>query len=150
MTNQEKKLLEQVTFIVDKGNRIVKCLPKLTGPLGLRRAAESIVANMINDQMKMLAFTESTLLYTPSLKPYILNKNQCFAIAKCSPNDTFDEKIGKQIALQKFELRLEKVAAKITATISENAEKASCFFDIDSSIIEDSLNEHKKEKEWLL
>lgn len=131
MTSLEKNLLDQVTFIVDKENRIVKCLPKYAKQMGLQRAAECIVANMVNDKLEIYAVSESGLLFTPAFKQYRLNKNQCFAVAKCSPNDTFDDKIGKQVAFNKLKLRLERVAAKVSAKISYNASQACICFDLD-------------------
>ena len=70
MTSLEKNLLDQVTFIVDKENRIVKCLPKLAKPMGLQRAAECLVANMVNDKLEIYAVSESQLLFTPAFKQY--------------------------------------------------------------------------------
>ena len=150
MTNLEKNLLDQVTFIVDKENRIVKCFPKLAKPMGLQRAAECIVANMVNDKMEMFVVTESTLLFTPGLKEYRLNKNQCFAVAKCSPNDTFDEKIGKQVAFNKLKLRLVRVATKVSAKIAYNASQACICFDLDTidalDNLADNMYNSKKER----
>lgn len=131
MTSFEKNLLAQVTFIVDKENRIVKCLPKYAKQMGLQRAAECIVANMVNDKMGIYAVSESGLLFTPAFKQYRLNKNQCFAVAKCSPNDTFDEKIGKRVAFNKLKLRLERVAVKVSAKIAYNASQACICFESD-------------------
>lgn len=132
MNSVEKNLLDQVTFIVDKENRIVKCLPKYAKQMGLQKAAECIVANMVNDKMEIYAVSESGLLFTPAFKQYRLNKNQCFAVAKCSPNDTFDEKIGKLVAFNKLKLRLARVAAKVSAKISYNASQACICFDLDT------------------
>lgn len=150
MTDLERKLMEDVTFIVDKENRIVKCLPKLAGPLGLQRAAEGMVANMVNNKMEMFVVTESTLLFTPGLKEYRLNKNQCFAVAKCSPNDTFDEKIGKRVAFNKLKLRLERVAAKVSAKIAYNAYQAWGYFDLDTAMtvgdLADDMYNNKREE----
>lgn len=150
MTDLERKLMEEVTFIVDKENRIVKCLPKLAGPLGLQRSAEGMVANMVNNKMEMFVVTESTILFTPGLKEYRLNKNQCFAVAKCSPNDTFDEKIGKRVAFNKLKLRLERVAAKVSAKIAYNAYQAWGYFDLDTAMtvgdLADDMYNIKKEE----
>lgn len=150
MTDLERDLLEEVTFIVDKENRIVKCLPKLAGPLGLQRAAEDMVANMVNNKMEMFVTTESDLLFTPTLREYRLNKNQCFAVAKCSPNDTFDEKIGKRVAFNKLKLRLERVAAKVSAKIAYNAYQAWGYFDLDTAMtvgdLADDMYNSKKEE----
>lgn len=150
MTSLEKNLLDQVTFIVDKENRIVKCLPKLAKPMGLQRAAECLVANMVNDKLEIYAVSESQLLFTPAFKQYRLNKNQCFAVAKCSPNDTFDEKIGKRVAFNKLKLRLERVAAKVSAKISYNASQAWVYFDLETvvtvgDLADDMYNNKKKE-----
>lgn len=150
MTELEKDLMEDVTFIVDKENRIVKCLPKLTGPLGLQRAAEDLVANMVNEKMEMFVVTDITLLRSPAFKGYRLNKNQCFAVAKCSPNDTFDEKIGKRVAFNKLKLRLERVAAKVSAKIAYNAYQAWGYFDLDTAmtvgdLADDMYNSEEKE-----
>lgn len=150
MTDLERKLMEDVTFIVDKENRIVKCLPKLAGTLGLQRAAEGMVAKMVNYEMELLVLTESDLLITPMFKEYRLNKNQCFAIAKCSPNDTFDEKIGKRVAFNKLKLRLERVAAKVSAKIAYNAYQALGYFDLDTAmtvgdLANDMYNSKKEE-----
>lgn len=150
MTSFEKNLLDQITFIVDKENRIVKCLPKYAKQMGLQRAAECIVANMVNDKMEIFAVTESTLLFTPALKQYRLNKNQCFAVAKCSPNDTFDEKIGKQVAFNKLKLRLVRVATKVSAKIAYNASQAYICFDLDTidaldNLADNMYNNKKKE-----
>ncbi|MBM6701111.1 hypothetical protein H6A05_02060 [Megasphaera elsdenii] len=131
MTSLEKNLLDQVTFIVDKENRIVKCLPKFAKTVGLQRAAEGIVATMVSDKMEIFSVTESTFLFTPALRQYRLNKNQCFAVAKCSPNDTFDEKIGKRVAFNKLKLRLERVAVKVSAKIAYNASQACICFESD-------------------
>lgn len=139
MTSLEKNLLDQVTFIVDKENRIVKCLPKYAKQMGLQRAAECLVSNMVNNKMGFYTVSESTLLFTPAFKQYRLNKNQCFAVAKCSPNDTFDEKIGKQVAFSKLKLRLERVAAKVSAKISYNASQACICFDLDTIDALDNL-----------
>ena len=150
MTDLGRKLMEDVTFIVDKENRIVKCLPKLAGPLGLQRAAEVMVANMVDSKMEMFVATESDLLFTPTLREYRLNKNQCFAVAKCSPNDTFDEKIGRRVAFNKLKLRLERVAAKVSAKIAYNAYQAWGYFDLDTAmtvgdLADDMYNSKKKE-----
>lgn len=150
MTSFEKNLLDQVTFIVDKENRIVKCLPKLAKPMGLQRAAECLVANMVNDKLEIYAVSESQLLFTPAFKQYRLNKNQCFAVAKCSPNDTFDEKIGKRVAFSKLKLRLERVAAKVSAKIAYNASQACICFDLDTidaldNLADNMYNNKKKE-----
>lgn len=150
MTSLEKNLLDQVTFIVDKENRIVKCLPKFAKTVGLQRAAECLVANMVNNKMGFYAVSESGLLFTPAFKQYRLNKNQCFAVAKCSPNDTFDKKIGKRVAFNKLKLRLERVAAKVSAKISYNASQACICFDLDTIDALDNLadtmyNNKKKE-----
>lgn len=150
MTSLEKNLLDQVTFIVDKENRIVKCLPKFAKTVGLQRAAECLVSNMVNNKMGFYAVSESTLLFTPAFKQYRLNKNQCFAVAKCSPNDTFDEKIGKRVAFNKLKLRLVRVAAKVSAKISYNASQACICFDLDTIDALDNLadtmyNNKKKE-----
>ena len=150
MTSLEKNLLDQVTFVVDKENRIVKCLPKLAKPMGLQRAAECLVANMVNDKLEIYAVSESQLLFTPAFKQYRLNKNQCFAVAKCSPNDTFDEKIGKRVAFSKLKLRLERVAAKVSAKISYNASQACICFDLDTidaldNLADNMYNNKKKE-----
>lgn len=150
MTSLEKNLLDQVTFIVDKENRIVKCLPKYAKQMGLQRAAECIVANMVNDKMEIYVVSDSGLLFTPAFKQYRLNKNQCFAVAKCSPNDTFDEKIGKRVAFSKLKLRLERVAAKVSAKISYNASQACICFDLDTvdtlgDLSDNMCNNKKKE-----
>lgn len=150
MTSFEKNLLDQVTFIVDKENRIVKCLPKFAKPMGLQRAAECLVANMVNDKLEIYAVSESQLLFTPAFKQYRLNKNQCFAVAKCSPNDTFDEKIGKRVAFSKLKLRLERVAAKVSAKIAYNASQACICFDLDTidaldNLADNMYNNKKKE-----
>lgn len=150
MTSLEKNLLDQVTFIVDKENRIVKCLPKYAKQMGLQRAAECIVANMVNDKMEIYVVSDSGLLFTPAFKQYRLNKNQCFAVAKCSPNDTFDEKIGKLVAFSKLKLRLERVAAKVSAKISYNASQACICFDLDTvdtlgDLSDNMCNNKKKE-----
>lgn len=134
MTSFEKNLLDQVTFIVDKENRIVKCLPKFAKTMGLQRAAECLVANMVNDKLEIYVVQESELLFTPAFTQYRLNKNQCFAVAKCSPNDTFDEKIGKRVAFNKLKLRLEKVAAKVSAKIAYNAYQAWGYFDLETVV----------------
>lgn len=150
MTSFEKNLLDQVTFIVDKENRIVKCLPKFAKPMGLQRAAECLVANMVNDKLEIYAVSESQLLFTPAFKQYRLNKNQCFAVAKCSPNDTFDEEIGKRVAFSKLKLRLERVAAKVSAKIAYNASQACICFDLDTidaldNLADNMYNNKKKE-----
>lgn len=150
MTSLEKNLLDQVTFIVDKENRIVKCLPKYAKQMGLQKAAECLVANMVNYKMEIYAVSENQLLFTPAFKQYRLNKNQCFAVAKCSPNDTFDEKIGKRVAFNKLKLRLVRVAAKVSAKISYNASQACICFDLDAIDALDNLadtmyNNKKKE-----
>lgn len=150
MTSLEKNLLDQVTFIVDKENRIVKCLPKLAKPMGLQRAAECLVANMVNDKLEIYAVSESQLLFTPAFKQYRLNKNQCFAVAKCSPNDTFNEKVGKMVAFNKLKLRLERVAAKVSAKIAYNASQACICFDLDTvdtldNLADNMYNNKKKE-----
>lgn len=150
MTSLEKNLLDQVTFIVDKENRIVKCLPKFAKPMGLQRAAECLVANMVNDKLEIYAVSESQLLFTPAFKQYRLNKNQCFAVAKCSPNDTFDEEIGKRVAFSKLKLRLERVAAKVSAKIAYNASQACICFDLDTidaldNLADNMYNNKKKE-----
>lgn len=139
MTSLEKNLLDQVTFIVDKENRIVKCLPKFAKPMGLQRAAECLVANMVNDKLEIYAVSDSQLLFTPAFKQYRLNKNQCFAVAKCSPNDTFDEKIGKRVAFNKLKLRLVRVATKVSAKIAYNAYQAYICFDLDTIDALDNL-----------
>ena len=150
MTDLEKDLMEDVRFIVDKENRIVKCLPKWAGPLGLQRAAEVMVANMVDSKMKMFVVPRDTLLLTPVFRDYRLNKNQCFAVAKCSPNDVFDEKIGKRIAFNRLKLRLEKVAAKVSAKIAYNAYQALGYFDLDTAmtvgdLANDRYNSKKEE-----
>lgn len=150
MTDLERNLMDQVTFIVDKENRIVKCLPKLAKPMGLQRAAECLVANMVNDKLEIYAVSESQLLFTPAFKQYRLNKNQCFAVAKCSPNDTFDEKIGKQVAFNKLKLRLVRVATKVSAKIAYNASQACICFDLDTidaldNLADNMYNNKKKE-----
>lgn len=139
MTSLEKNLLDQVTFIVDKENRIVKCLPKFAKPMGLQRAAECLVVNMVNDKLEIYAVSDSQLLFTPAFKQYRLNKNQCFAVAKCSPNDTFDEKIGKRVAFNKLKLRLVRVATKVSAKIAYNASQACICFDLDTIDALDNL-----------
>lgn len=150
MTELEKDLMEDVTFIVDEKNRIVKCLPKLAGPLGLQRAAEVMVANMVDSKMEMFVVPRDTLLLTPVFREYRLNKNQCFSIAKCSPNDTFDEKIGKRVAFNKLKLRLERVAAKVSAKIAYNAYQAWGYFDLDTAMtvgdLADDMYNSKKEE----
>lgn len=150
MTELEKDLMEDVTFIVDKENRIVKCLPKSTGSLGLQRAAEDLVANMVNEKTDMFVVTDTTLLYSRGFREYRLNKNQCFAVAKCSPNDTFDEKIGKRVAFNKLKLRLERVAAKVSAKIAYNAYQAWGYFDLDTAMtvgdLADDMYNSKKEE----
>lgn len=150
MTDLERNLMEEVTFIVDKENRIVKCLPKLAGSLGLQSASEGLVANMVNEKMEMLLVDESTLIFTPAFREYLLNKNQCFAVAKCSPNDTFDEKIGKRVAFNKLKLRLERVAAKVSAKIAYNAYQAWGYFDLDTAMtvgdLADDMYNSKKEE----
>ena len=150
MTSFEKNLLDQVTFIVDKENRIVKCLPKYAKQMGLQRAAECIVANMVNDKMGIYAVSASGLLFTPAFKQYRLNKNQCFAVAKCSPNDTFDEKIGKQVAFNKLKLRLVRVATKVSAKIAYNASQACICFDLDTvdtlGDLADNMYNNKREE----
>lgn len=150
MTDLEKNLMEDVTFIIDEENRIVKCLPKLAGPLGLQRAAEVMVANMVDSKMEMFVVPRDTLLLTPAFREYRLNKNQCFAIAKCSPNDTFDEKIGKMVAFNKLKLRLERVAAKVSAKIAYNAYQAWGYFDLDTAMtvgdLADDMYNSKKEE----
>lgn len=150
MTSLEKNLLDQVTFIVDKENRIVKCLPKFAKTVGLQRAAECLVSNMVNNKMGFYAVSESTLLFTPAFKQYRLNKNQCFAVAKCSPNDTFDKKIGKRVAFDKLKLRLERVAAKVSAKISYNASQACICFDLDTvdtlGDLSDNMYNNKREE----
>lgn len=150
MTSFEKNLLAQVTFIVDKENRIVKCLPKLAKPMGLQRAAECLVANMVNDKLEIYAVSESQLLFTPAFKQYRLNKNQCFAVAKCSPNDTFNEKVGKMVAFNKLKLRLERVAAKVSAKIAYNASQACICFDLDTvdtlDDLADNMYNNKREE----
>ena len=150
MTSFEKNLLDQVTFIVDKENRIVKCLPKFSKTMGLQRAAECLVANMVNDKLEIYAVPYDQLLLTPAFKQYRLNKNQCFAVAKCSPNDTFDEKIGKQVAFNKLKLRLVRVATKVSAKIAYNASQACIFFDLDTidaldNLADNMYNNKKKE-----
>ena len=150
MTSLEKNLLDQVTFIVDKENRIVKCLPKYAKQMGLQRAAECIVANMVNDKLEIYAVSEIQLLFTPVFKQYRLNKNQCFAVAKCSPNDTFNEKVGKMVAFNKLKLRLEMVAAKVSAKIAYNASQACICFDLDTvdtldNLADNMYNNKKKE-----
>lgn len=150
MTSLEKNLLDQVTFIVDKENRIVKCLPKFAKPMGLQRAAECLVANMVNDKLEIYAVSDSQLLFTPAFKQYRLNKNQCFAVAKCSPNDTFDEKIGKRVAFNKLKLRLVRVATKVSAKIAYNAYQAYICFDLDTidaldNLADNMYNNKKKE-----
>ena len=150
MTSLEKNLLDQVTFIVDKENRIVKCLPKYAKQMGLQRAAECIVANMVNDKLEIYAVSDSQLLFTPVFKQYRLNKNQCFAVAKCSPNDTFNEKVGKMVAFNKLKLRLERVAAKVSAKIAYNASQACICFDLDTvdtldNLADNMYNNKKKE-----
>lgn len=150
MTSLEKNLLDQVTFIVDKENRIVKCLPKYAKQMGLQRAAECIVANMVNDKLEIYAVSEIQLLFTPVFKQYRLNKNQCFAVAKCSPNDTFNEKVGKMVAFNKLKLRLERVAAKVSAKIAYNASQACICFDLDTvdtldNLADNMYNNKKKE-----
>ena len=150
MTSLEKNLLDQVTFIVDKENRIVKCLPKYAKQMGLQRAAECIVANMVNDEMGIYVVSDSVLLFTPAFKQYRLNKNQCFAVAKCSPNDAFNEKIGKRVAFNKLKLRLERVAAKVSAKIAYNASQACICFDLDTidalnNLADNMYNNKKKE-----
>lgn len=146
MTDLEKDLLEDVTFIVDEKNRIVKCLPKF----GLQRAAEGMVAKMVNYKMDLTVLTESDLLIIPMFKEYRLNKNQCFAVAKCSPNDVFDEKIGKRVAFNKLKLRLERVAAKVSAKIAYNAYQAWGYFDLDTAMtvgdLADDMYNNKKEE----
>lgn len=150
MTSFEKNLLDQVTFIVDKENRIVKCLPKYAKQMGLQRAAECIVANMVNDKMEIYAVSESGLLFTPVFKQYRLNKNQCFAVAKCSPNDAFNEKIGKRVAFNKLKLRLERVAAKVSAKIAYNAYQAWGYFDLETVVtvgdLADDMYNNKREE----
>jgi hypothetical protein len=150
MTDLERKLMEDVTFIVDKENRIVKCLPKLAGTLGLQRAAEDLVANMVNEKMEMFVVTDTTLLHSPAFKQYRLNKNQCFAVAKCSPNDAFNEKIGKRVAFNKLKLRLERVAAKVSAKIAYNAYQALRYFDLETVVtvgdLADDMYNSKKEE----
>lgn len=150
MASLEKNLLDQVTFIVDKENRIVKCLPKLAKPMGLQRAAECLVANMVNDKLEIYAVSESQLLFTPAFKQYRLNKNQCFAVAKCSPNDTFNEKVGKMVAFNKLKLRLERVAAKVSAKIAYNASQACICFDLDTvdtlDDLADNMYNNKREE----
>lgn len=150
MTDLEKNLMEDVTFIIDEENRIVKCIPKYEGPSGLQSAAEDLVANMVNEKMNMLLVDESTLLFTSAFREYRLNKNQCFAIAKCSPNDTFDEKIGKRVAFNKLKLRLERVAAKVSAKIAYNAYQAWGYFDLDTAMtvgdLADDMYNSKKEE----
>ena len=150
MTSLEKNLLDQVTFIVDKENRIVKCLPKLAKPMGLQRAAECPVANMVNDKLEIYAVSESQLLFTPAFKQYRLNKNQCFAVAKCSPNDTFDEKIGKQVAFNKLKLRLVRVATKVSAKIAYNASQAWSYFGLETVVtvgdLADNMYNNKKKE----
>lgn len=150
MTSLEKNLLDQVTFIVDKENRIVKCLPKYDKAMGLQIAAECLVANMVNDKMGIYVVSDSVLLFTPAFKQYRLNKNQCFAVAKCSPNDTFDEKIGKRVAFNKLKLRLVRVATKVSAKIAYNASQACICFDLDTidaldNLADDMYNSKKEE-----
>lgn len=150
MTSFEKNLLDQVTFIVDKENRIVKCLPKFAKTMGLQRAAECLVANMVNDKLEIYVVQESELLFTPAFTQYRLNKNQCFAVAKCSPNDTFDEKIGKRVAFNKLKLRLERVAAKVSAKIAYNAYQAWGYFDLETVVtvgdLADDMYNNKREE----
>ena len=150
MTSLEKNLLDQVTFIVDKENRIVKCLPKFAKQMGLQRASECLVANMVNDKLEIYAVSESQLLFTSAFKKYRLNKNQCFAVTKCFPNDTFDEKVGKRVAFNKLKLRLERVAAKVSAKISYNASQACICFDLDTvdtlGDLADNMYNNKREE----
>ena len=150
MNNLEKDLMNEVKFIVDKENRIVKCLPKLDGPFSIEESAENIVAGMVNDQIGFFVVSEITLINSPAFREYRINKNQCFAVAKCSPNDTFDEKIGKRVAFNKLKLRLEKVAAKVSAKIAYNAYQALDYFDLDTAMtvgdLADDMYNSKKEE----
>lgn len=150
MTDLEKDLLEDVTFIVDEKNRIVKCLPMAAECVGLQRAAEAMVAHMVNYKMKMLIVSNEMFFRTTVFREFHLNKNQCFAVAKCSPNDNFDEEIGKRIAFNRLKLRLEKVAAKVVAKVAYNAYQAWGYFDLDTvmtvgDLANDMYNSKKEE-----
>ena len=152
MANLEKGLMKDVKFIIDKENRIVKCLPKLDEHSSVEKVAENIVARMVNDQMGFPVVTKATLLNSPMFKGDRLNKDQCFAIARCSPGGIFDKKIGKQIAFNRLKLRLEEVASKIVAKIVYNAYNALGILESDKDYTLEELEKYMEKsdtkKEW--
>lgn len=90
----------QVKFYVDEKNKIVVCRLK-SGKYG--NQCFYAVKHLVTRRLPEYSFDESLASLAIMEEFFKLHKTQLVGIAKCSDNDKFDVKIGKDLAFRKLD-----------------------------------------------
>lgn len=130
---------DNCTFVVDKENRRVICYIEDTSRWFLAYVDENC---RINGNTDSLWRNLNGVGARNSLCSKLHMPNRFCAIAKCDPNDPWDENIGKVVAFSKLKDKVVKSFFKRVVTFFDFIEAALDDFELQCTELQSSLNEN--------
>ena len=116
----------QVKFYVDEKNKTVVCRLEI-GKYGSQWFYT--IKHSLTKRFPEYSFDESLLSFAVMQEFFKLNKTQLVGIAKCSDDDVFDIKIGKDLAFHKLDHHVCKAAFMYLDRCVKSLDKSMRYLD---------------------
>ena len=116
----------QVKFYIDEKNKTVACRLEI-GKYGNQWFYA--IKHSLTKRFPEYSFDESLLSFAIMEDFFKLNKTQLVGIAKCSDDDTFDIKVGKDLAFRKLDHHICKAVFMYLDRCMNSLEKSMRYLD---------------------
>ena len=116
----------QVKFYIDEKNKTVVCR------LGIGKYGNQwfyTIKHLVTKRFPAYSFDESLLSFAIMDGFFKMNKTQLVGIAKCSDDDTFDIKVGKDLAFHKLDYHVCKAVFMYLDRCVKSLDKSMRYLD---------------------